>query len=338
MTERGISVIIVTRDRPLLLAECLKSLRAAGGTAETLVGIDGSDRASVSVLDKFSDVCRVVQLPRSCRGEARNVLAAQARGRWLCFLDDDVVLPEGYLDRLTALIEKNPGVSVFGGGQRLHPEAGCFERAVYSLLASPWGGGPFTSRFTPAEGTRLTDPEKLILCNLTIDGGFLARHRLSFEGHLSSAEENLLLGRMSAAGAKMVLSGEIDLVHRRRTGPAAFARQVFGSGRGRGQITAADTSGFSAFTLLPPAGLLFAAILVFWRPYFFAALASMYISVCAFSSVFSRAGAYGMPLVLLLYPVLHIGYAAGWLFGLLEGLGGKIIGGRPARCRCSEKT
>lgn len=321
----------------MLLVDCLKSLRAAGGPAEVLVGINGRDPATASVAAKFKDLARVVQLPRSCRGEARNALAAQASGRWLCFLDDDVVLPEGYLERLGNLIDKHTGTAVFGGGQRLHPEAGCFERAVYALLASPLGAGPFVPRFVPAKGMRPAGAEKFILCNLTLDGKFLSERSLAFEGHLTSAEENLLLGKMAAAGARMLLSEDLNLIHRRRTGPWSFAVQVFSSGRGRGQITAASPKGFCAFTLLPPAALLTAGALSIKWPHLAPAFAFSYLSLCAFSAAFSGAGACGMPLLLLLYPVLHGGYAAGWLFGLAEGLYGKVIGGRPLRCRCEGK-
>ncbi|MDP2867159.1 MAG: glycosyltransferase, partial [Elusimicrobiota bacterium] len=228
----GLSVIVITRGRPALLRACLESILAGGAGPEIMVGVNGADPASAEVLASFPAVTAIA-LPRRCRGEARNALAALATGRWLCFLDDDTLVPPGYFERLAAVIKANPAAAVFGGGQALAPGAGGFESAVYALLSSPWGGGPFTERFSPVTGTRAAGPEKFILCNLTLDREFMRDRGLAFYGHLTSAEENLLLNRMARAGARMVLSGDLNIVHRRRSGLAAFAGQVFSSGRGR---------------------------------------------------------------------------------------------------------
>jgi len=335
--DGGISVILITRGRPALLRACLKSVVEGGGRPEIIAGVNGEDAASLSVLGSFGAAVRAVNLPRMCRGEARNALAALAGGRWLCFLDDDTVLPSGYFARLEALIRAEPGAAVFGGGQLLSPAAGSFEAAVYALLASPWGAGPFTERFSPVEGTRGAGPEKFILCNLTLDRRFLAAHSLSFEGHLSSAEENLLLNRMAAAGARMVLSGDLNIVHRRRGDPAGFLRQVFSSGRGRAQITLLSPRGFSAFTLLPAAALFLAL------PAAVQAAGLLIRAVCAYAAVSFAAAALSAarpavrPAVLMLFPALHVSYAVGWFYGVAEGLLERLSGrSTPRRCRCEE--
>lgn len=340
MSAGGISVIIITRGRPALLEACLESLRRAGPAREILVGIDGEDPASAALLGRYAGwpELKPVQLRRACRGEARARLAARAEGRWLCFLDDDTEVPPGYLDRLAALIGAYPEVSVFGGGQALHRGAGYFESAVYALLAGYWGGGPFISRFAPASGTAAAGPEQFILCNLAVDNSFLRGRGLTFEGHLSSAEENLLLNRMAAAGARMALSGDLNLVHRRRSGPAAFLRQVFSSGRGRGQITALSPRGFSAFTLLPPAALAGAALGAAYAPALLVAASGIYFAVSLLAAALSAAPPAVKPALLPLYPALHGCYAAGWAAGFLEGLLEKASGSvRPRRCRCSER-
>lgn len=334
--EVPVSVVILTRGRPDLLRACLRSVLGAGGAPEVLAGVDGEDPASVGVLAEFPGAVRVVQLSRMCRGEARNELAALARGRWLCFLDDDTVLPAGYFDRLNALIRENPGVAVFGGGQLLAPGAGRFEAAVYALLCSPWASGPFRERFSPVAGTAPSEAEKFILCNLTLDSWFLREHGIAFEGHLTSAEENLLLGRMSAAGARMILSGDLNLVHRRRSDLRSFAGQVFACGRGRGQITARSPHGFSAFTMLPPAVLAGACTAAFLAPAALAWAAGLYAACCAAGATAAQARtSRSRAAAAALYPVLHGCYAAGWICGLAEGVGEKAFRNkRPARCYC----
>ena len=332
--EGGLSVIVITRGRPGLLRTCLESVLAAGAGPEIIIGVNGADPASAEALASFSAVTAIA-LPRMCRGEARNALAALARGRWLCFLDDDTLVPPGYFERLAAVIKANPAAAVFGGGQALAPGAGAFESAVYALLSSPWGGGPFTERFSPVKGTRAAGPEKFILCNLTLDREFLRARGLAFEGHLTSAEENLLLGRMARAGALMVLSGELNIVHKRREAFLPFIRQVFGSGRGRAQITLLSPRASSSFTLLPPAALLLAAWSVVCAPGLFASGFAAYSAISLAAAALSGARPEAKPAVFALFPALHVFYAAGWLFGALEGLFEKAAGrSKPGRCCC----
>lgn len=336
--DRTISVLLITRGRPAMLRHCVESILAAGGSPELIAGVNGRDPESQEVLESFGGAVQTVSLPRMCRGEARNALVARARGRWLCFLDDDTVVPPGYFARLAALIEAEPGASVFGGGQELASEPGGLEEAVYSLLASPFGGGPFTQRFSPANGTRFSCPEKFILCNLTLEREFLKARGLSFEGHLSSAEENLLLNRMAGAGARMVLSGELNIVHRRRGDLRAFARQVFSCGRGRAQITLLSPLGFSPFTLLPPAGLALSVLSAFFAPGLLGSGAVVYSGAALIAAARSRARPQVKPIVLALFPVLHVSYAAGWCCGAIEGILERMSGrSTPGRCCCEEK-
>ena len=335
--EGGLSVLIITRGRPRMLRACLESVFASGCAPEVLTGIDGDDPASAAVLASFIGV-KVSALPRACRGEARNALAARARGRWLCFLDDDTLVPPGYFERLAILMKAHPGAAVFGGGQALAPAAGVFESAVYALLASPWGSGPYTERFSPVSGTRAAGPEKFILCNLTLDREFLRARGLAFEGHLTSAEENLLLNRMARTGVRMILSSDLNIVHRRRGELRSFAGQIFSSGRGRAQITVLLPRAFSAFTLLPPAALLLAAAAGARCPAVLGWGAAAYFIVSGAAAAFSAAQPAIKPAVLALFPVLHVLYAAGWFYGGLEGLLERVTGRpTPGRCRCEEK-
>ncbi len=336
--EHGFTVVLITRGRPAMLRECLASVLASGGKPEIIAGVNGTDPESLEVINSFGGAVTAVSLARMCRGEARNALAALARGRWLCFLDDDTVVPAGYFVRLRALIQAYPGTAVFGGGQTLARRAGGFEAAVYSLLASPWGGGPFTARFSPAAGTGSAGPEKFILCNLVLDGEFLDSRGLAFEGHLTSAEENLLLSRMHKAGARMVLSGDLNLVHRRRGQPGTFVSQVFSCGRGRAQMTVLSPKSSAVFTLLPPAALLFALWAAFSAAGILRLGAAGYFLVSLVAAAFSGARAAVKPVVFVLFPVLHISYAAGWVYGLCEGVLEKLSGRfTPRRCCCEEK-
>jgi glycosyltransferase involved in cell wall biosynthesis len=94
MTNPGpiVSVVIPTRNRPLLAARAVRSaLAQTFADLEIVVVVDGADSDTVPGLSAIHDArVRFVELPRSVGGsEARNVGVRNARGEWIAFLDDD---------------------------------------------------------------------------------------------------------------------------------------------------------------------------------------------------------------------------------------------------------
>lgn len=117
-----ISVLIVTRDRPALLARAIESaLGQAGVRLELIVGDDG-DGEGLATLDRRGDpraagflTGRIGQVP------SRNLAIARARGRWLTWLDDDDRW-EGseHLARMAAALGDNT-VLAYASGRVVRP-------------------------------------------------------------------------------------------------------------------------------------------------------------------------------------------------------------------------
>ena len=93
-SEPRVSVVIPTRDRwPIVKRAVAGALNQVGVDVEVIVVDDGSpDRTAERLSEIADDRLRVLRLP-SCQGgaSARNVGIAEARGRWIAFLDDDDV-------------------------------------------------------------------------------------------------------------------------------------------------------------------------------------------------------------------------------------------------------
>lgn len=343
MTEPvSISVILITFRRPAMLKACLESLAAARSPelTEVIAALngrgDGETAACLRAAAGKYDFLRVLELPRSCRGEARNAAVKTARGSWLCFLDDDTEVPPAYFTNLAREIRLG-GADVLGGGQALEAEtAPVFEQAVGFALSSFWGAGPYRVRFRPFEGSRAAGPEEFILCNLALRRAALEKNSLSFEGHLTSAEENLLLNKLAGRGSAMRMSGGLNLFHRRRAGYAAFAGQIFRSGMGRAQMTSLYPGGFTFFTALPALGLGAFACGSFLAPGWLGAAAGAYLAACAFFAL-REARAAGLRTAWVcfsLFPVVHFSYAAGWWWGMLETVRDRFLGRQAPRSRC----
>jgi glycosyltransferase involved in cell wall biosynthesis len=87
-----VTVVIPTRDRAALLRQTLRSvLRQRDVSLEIVIVDDASSSPAAEVVAGLAGgVVRVLRQPRSSGvSAARNLGVAEARGRWIAFLDDD---------------------------------------------------------------------------------------------------------------------------------------------------------------------------------------------------------------------------------------------------------
>lgn len=106
-----VSVIIPTRERPLLVQRAVKSaLEQTLKKIEVVVVIDGQDAETCAELAKLSDSrLNVIELPVSGgAARARNVGVAEAQGEWVAFLDDDDEWLPQKLERQLVVVKSSP--------------------------------------------------------------------------------------------------------------------------------------------------------------------------------------------------------------------------------------
>ena len=97
----SVSVIIVTRDRPALLAHALHSIAAQSvRPLEVRLADDGETPVGDTLPDLPVLELTLLPVRAGQAGEARNAAAAGARGDLLAFLDDDDVWLPGHLEGL----------------------------------------------------------------------------------------------------------------------------------------------------------------------------------------------------------------------------------------------
>jgi glycosyltransferase involved in cell wall biosynthesis len=116
------SVIMPTRNRPALFATALDSVLAQTCTdVEIIVVNDGSADETLphydEILKRASERVRRFSLIQRTAGHgssyAINFGAAQARGKYLCFLDDDDCWTDSeHLDRVRRVVESRPSSAV----------------------------------------------------------------------------------------------------------------------------------------------------------------------------------------------------------------------------------
>jgi GT2 family glycosyltransferase len=123
------AIVVSYRTGPVL-ADCLASIGAASGLDEILIVDNGSDEHERTALDAFAQADARVRLSRGHGNigfaAACNTAAARASGDVLVFINPDVVLDPGAIDRLTAALESAPPPAIVGGD--LRDDAGRPER------------------------------------------------------------------------------------------------------------------------------------------------------------------------------------------------------------------
>ena len=120
----NLTVVVPTMNKVELLRQTLQALQiqeagenrswevvvvndgSTDGTTDFLVSIDGTGA---------DPLLRVVSPPHNVgRAKARNLGARAAAGRWILFMDDDIVAPEGLVRAHLDLLESHPGQGTIG--------------------------------------------------------------------------------------------------------------------------------------------------------------------------------------------------------------------------------
>lgn len=314
-----VSICIVTGRRLPLLDACLASIRAQVDPPpfEVLVCSDGDREVAEFVGDRVP-AARVCLVDRALPGAARNLLVTEAEGDILFFVDDDATLEPHALSLLVDLADAHPEADVFGGPNDTPPGSSRFEVVQGAALASFLGSGPVRRRYG-AHPAGPADERFFILCNLAVR----RRAMVPFAPDLVCAEENAVLSAMSRSGVAMHYDPRLVAYHHRRPTLRGFTRQMFKYGHGRGQLARREPRTLRPAYLAPSALLLYAVVApvlaVAVHPAALAPLLAYALGVGISAAWIARTlGRWAdLPLAALLTAVLHVGYGAGVLRGLL---------------------
>jgi GT2 family glycosyltransferase len=198
-----VSVVVPTSGRAALLADCLDTLREQDYSRErfeVIVVENGPHAGSLSP----PDWVRHIVLGRPDRNGARNAGIRAAVGDPICLIDDDVLLPPGWLRAVVA-------------GSARHPDAGC----VGGPVLPRWEGAePRTCGLHgPAGGTLDEGPSERAVdevwsCNMAVQRWAFDRVGLLREG-LTAVDEVEWEARLVKAGGSVIYLPDACVSHRR---------------------------------------------------------------------------------------------------------------------------
>ena len=212
------SIVIITRNRAGIIdtvLEWVKAIRYPRDRFELIVvdngSTDGTAARVETVLAGSDLVYRIETEPRKGICQARNCGIRSARGAWVLFLDDDVLLPDKLLEIYEQAVAIYPQAGAFGGPAQLDPAIPrpWWWIAEFDKTMSCQNYG--TEYCIYAEGT---NPYGLnMLINRTLlqkEGGFDTR--LDYLTG-SFADETELFLRMRRKGVILVYVPEAGVIH-----------------------------------------------------------------------------------------------------------------------------
>ncbi|HZQ66948.1 MAG TPA: glycosyltransferase family 2 protein [Terriglobales bacterium] len=112
-----LSIVIVTWNGKRYALECLESLRANGGKCPTeIIVVDNAstDGTPEAIRIQFPEVHVIQNCDNLGFAKANNIGVRQSRGKYVCLINSDVVVPPGCLDRMLAWMEAHEDVGIMG--------------------------------------------------------------------------------------------------------------------------------------------------------------------------------------------------------------------------------
>ena len=118
MTRQSLSVAVVvpTRNRPELVRSLLKNLNSLDCLPKQIIIIDSSDDEELAkIVEDFEKIhYQHVQIKSAAAQRNIGLLLVENEIEYVCFLDDDVIVPTDYLSKLIASMEEKKGIGISG--------------------------------------------------------------------------------------------------------------------------------------------------------------------------------------------------------------------------------
>lgn len=241
-----------------------------------------------------------------------------ASGEILCFLDDDSMVSPGFLARIVCHFA-DPRVAVVGGPSLTPVTDTPLQRSFGIAFASQLGGGGMRNRYRQVGDVRATGDQELILCNLSFRRDtFLACD--GFDERLFPNEENELMDRIRGGGGILIHDPGLAVHRSQRPTIAAFCRQLFSYGRGRGEQTVISGV-IKPITLVPSLFLLYLLLLpLLQKPIYYLPLLC-YLLILAIATLregFRTRETGSVMLLPFVFILIHICYGYGMVRGLIS--------------------
>jgi GT2 family glycosyltransferase len=323
-----IGILIITSARVGQLRLCIESLKGHG--IDVFVVVNGSDEPAIRYLREtsvsFPGLAFETIEKKVAKSRARNLGFAHMKSDIVYCIDDDAFVAGDTIAVLRRMVVENPQVAAIGGPNLTPPQSTYFQRISGYIFSTAFTAWKMRSRYAPAAGNTACDDTMLALCNMALRKSVLEKEGIFFDERLHYNEENHLLSRLKSKGYRLLYCPGLVVYHERRNTVWSFARQIYGSGKGRGQMTLLMPSTFRPFHAMPTLFIVWCILAAcagksqpfIAVPLWVYLLAGLFFSM---ETVIKRHENLLSVIVLLaLSMVAHVSYGIGFLRGITEPL------------------
>lgn len=319
-----VTLILPVRNEASYIRQTLDSVFAQDYPADSLqiIVADGlSTDATRQIVAEYQAVypnLALIDNPGRIVPTGLNRAIRQARGEVVIRVDGHCVIAHDYVSRCVAHILEDP-VDAVGGSVETIGETG-LARAIALAMSSPFGVGDSAFR-TLSGTTRFVDsvPFPAYTRAIIDQAGF-------FDEELTRNQDDEYNYRLRKLGAKILLSAQIRSKYYSRASLSSLWRQYFQYGFWKVRVLQKHPLQMRPRQFVPPLftfSLLGSALLgLLWRPagalFIFTAALYLLASLAASLWTAARRGWSHLPLLPLVFAVLHLSYGLGFLTGLLK--------------------
>lgn len=228
-----VSVVLPVKNGSGKLEHCLESLRGQDVPSELYEVIVADGRS----IDDTAEIargygCCVVDNPRETVAGGRNAGLSVARGRYIAFSEDDIVLPPHWLSEGIRVLSSDPRIAAVGGPTPIPASSSAFGKAVDLIFRAAARTG-YSVQSGMNQGYREVDD---------IPGGnamyrreYLGDGQVIDEGLLTAEDVDLHI-RLREKGYVLVFSPAFLAWHHKRDNPRRFFKQIRRFAQGRVQV------------------------------------------------------------------------------------------------------
>ena len=306
--DAWVSVIIPARGAAALIPDCLASVLPQLRDDDELIVAAGDDATATAARSSADPRVRVVANPAATTPAALNVAIAAARHPVIMRVDAQARIPDGYRDRVVALLAATGATNV-GGRQVARGDRGV-SVAIAAAMNARLGHGGASYR----SGARGGPVDTVYLGTFRAD----ALHAVGgYDERFTTNQDAELNERIRRAGGTVWLDPTLAVTYLPRTRLRALARQFRGYGRGRAMTARRHPGSLGRRQLAAPTlvlGLLGALSALPWTSVPLALWAAGYGSLLILGTLLEGGDARRwFPVTAAALAVMHLSWGAGFL-------------------------